>query len=174
MMQKSLSWRYWSPSSVVSVEETLPSPAPRDPRRLRLGSCVYGTMAVMVAAAIAAPGIGAGQDAPAKPKERMVQKEVTGEVVATTKRSLSLETSRTASHIEEMLLPVDPAVTKFERVLSVSDLQPGDRVRVEYRQTFRKGDTDEERLVGTVATKISLLGHSLGGPVLRSVEGDGS
>lgn len=113
--------------------------------------------------------------APDKAEERVVKQEIVGEVVATTKRSLSLETGRTANTIEEILLPVDPAVTTFERVTSVTDLQRGDRVRVEYRQTFHETgeDEDEERLVATVATKISLVGHAIGGQALRSTEGDG-
>jgi hypothetical protein len=109
-------------------------------------------------------------EATADSKERIVKQEVTGEVVATTKRNLSLEISRTGGHIEEMLLPVDPAAVKLDRITSMSDLQRGDRVRVEYRQRFRKAEDGEERLAWTEATKISLMSRGMGGQqrLLRS------
>src|SRR3990167_7492979 len=77
---------------------------------------------------------------PAKAKERTSNREIAGEGVATTSRTLSPETSRTGGHIEEMLIPVDPSIVKFERVKSLADLQRGDRVRVQYQLTYREND----------------------------------
>jgi hypothetical protein len=69
-----------------------------------------------------------------------------------------------------MLLPVDPATVKLDRIISLSDLQRGDRVRVEYRQRFQDTDDGESRLMWSEATKISLLGRAMSGQrqVLRS------
>ena len=121
-----------------------------------------------------AASVKAMDDAPAKTKERVVRKEISGEVVATTKRTLSLEIGRTANSSEEMLFPVDPATVKLERIISLADLQRGDRVQVQYHQTFRETDEGEYRLVGTLATKISLLSRATGGQMLRSVQEGGS
>jgi hypothetical protein len=88
-----------------------------------------------------------------------------------------VETSRTPSggHIEEVLIPVDPAVTKFDRIAKIHDLQKGDRIRVHYRQKYLKQSDDEWVLSGAVATKITFLGHSLGTPGLRGgTDGGGS
>ena len=63
--------------------------------------------------------------------------------------------------ISEVLLPVDPAVTSFEKIAGMKDLQRGDRVRVSYRQTYRKNDAGEWILKTAVATKIAKLGLSL-------------
>lgn len=112
---------------------------------------------------------------PAKAKERTSSREATGVVVATTSRTLSLETSRTGGNIEEMLIPVDPSTVKFERVKSLADLQRGDRVRVQYRLTYREDEQGQERLAGTSATKITWLSRGAAATgALRSESTDGA
>jgi hypothetical protein len=111
---------------------------------------------------------GAPAETAEEPKERFKTAEVTGTVVAYTGRSLSLEFNRTKTEIMEMLLPVDPAVTQFERAASLKDLKRGDRVRVAYRQTWRQSESGEWTLRAAVATKISRLGEGPSAPKLSS------
>lgn len=110
----------------------------------------------------------AADEAPAEPAERFKTAEVTGTVVAYTSRSLSLELNRDKGAINEVLLPVDPAVTEFDRMTGIKELQRGDKVRVAYRQTYRKNDAGEWILKTAVATKIARLGQSLDSPRLKS------
>ena len=121
------------------------------------------------AAAAEAPPLAA--DLPKPVKERFKDAEITGTVVAYTKRSLSLEVGRNAKEVQEVLLPVDPAVTKFDRMTGMSDLERGDQIHVSYRQRYQQNDGGEWILKSAVATKISRLGHSLDSPRLKS---DGS
>jgi hypothetical protein len=110
-------------------------------------------------------------------QERVVTQQVEGSVTAYTSRTLSLETKRSDSggHIEEMLVPVDPAVTRFDRVASIHDLERGDRVRVQYRQSYRRDERNDWVLTGVTATKITFLNHAIGGPNLRGAsDGGGS
>jgi hypothetical protein len=110
-----------------------------------------------------------------EPEERFKDAEVTGTVVAYTSRSLSLEFDRSKTEVMEMLLPVDPAVTRFERVTGMKDLHRGDRIRVAYRQTYRQNEAGEWILKTAMATRISRLGESLGSPRLKSgSDGGGS
>ena len=163
-------WR-WSAVTWVAAA------APSGLRSIGLRSfAVWGLLGPMLALSLCVASAGAAEKATAKAKERVVKSEITGEVVATTKRTLSLEIGRTANTSEEMLFPVDPATVKLDRITSLADLQRGDRVRVEYRQTLRETDDGTSQLVGTVATRISLLGRAIGGqPLLRSTsDGGGS
>ena len=132
-----------------------------------------GVAGLVVACGLLAVSARAADDPTVNTKDRIVHQEISGEVVATTSRTLSLEIGRTATTSEEMLLPVDPATVELDRITSFADLQRGDRVHVQYRQTFQDTDGGESRLVGTVATKISLLDRAIGGQRLRSVEGGG-
>jgi hypothetical protein len=101
-------------------------------------------------------------------KERVAEKEVTGEVVAFTSRTLSLETGRVGGSIEEILFQIDPKVAKFERISSLKELQRGDRVRVRYQQVFQENEQGEERLIRTVTMKIAWLSRGVTGQARES------
>ena len=91
------------------------------------------------------------------PEERIVSKEVTGEVVYIGKRAISVEFSRTADSSNEMLLPVS-GDTKVEMLRSLSELKRGDTVRVSYDQTMKESrDGGEPLLLKTAATKVTLV-----------------
>jgi hypothetical protein len=107
------------------------------------------------------------------PKEKFVEQEVTGTVVAYTKRALSVEVGRTEKTINEMLFPVDPTVTKFDQLSGITDLQAGDQVKVRYRQKHQQNQDGSWTLKGTVATRISRQGRSLSSPRLKT-DGGGS
>lgn len=90
-----------------------------------------------------------------KAKERISKREITGDFVAKTSRTLSIETSRSGGNIEETLIPVNPSTVKLERIKSLSELQRGDKVRVQCELTYREDEQGEERLTGMTATKIT-------------------
>jgi hypothetical protein len=98
----------------------------------------------------------AAPEAPAKATERVETRVVTGELVWVGKRAISVETSRTASTSEEMLIPVDEK-TKTERVKSLSELKRGDRVTVSCLETYQENDERERKLVKVVAAKVALV-----------------
>lgn len=105
-----------------------------------------------------------------EPQEHLVSKTVTGTVVWAGKRAISVEFARTASKSEEMLIPIDDK-TKVDRLLkSVSELKPGDTVRVGYQQTYKERDDGSEFLAATVATNISLVRSDAPEGTLRSSE----
>lgn len=91
-----------------------------------------------------------------KSDEQVEQKTVTGEVMGATKRAISVEFSRTPTESTEMLLPVD-GKTAVERLKSLADLRRGDRVSVEYQQTYREDEHGERIILRTIATRVALL-----------------
>jgi hypothetical protein len=96
-----------------------------------------------------------------KTKERLSKREITGYFVAKTSRTLSIETSRSGGNIEETLIPVNPATVKLERIKSLSELQPGDKLRVQCELTYRKDEQGEERLIGMTANKVTWLSRGV-------------
>ena len=131
---------------------------------------------VFLASVVLLGWTGAASAKPAKEaQERYVEQEITGSVVAYTSRSLSVETARSTAgageNIEETLVPLDPAITKFERVGGVKELARGDKVRVRYRQKFEQQADGEWRLTGAVGTNVVFLSHAIGGPALRTERG---
>ena len=158
-MQTHRRWQsYWRSEAVTRVAAVASS---------GLGSiglrpfAVWGLLGLALAVGLCVMSASAVQQAPDKAKERVIKKEVTGLVVATTSRALSLETSRTGGHIEEMLIPVDPSTVTFERVKSMADLHRGDKVLVEYQVTYREDDQGQERLAGVSATTITWLNRGM-------------
>lgn len=91
------------------------------------------------------------------PSERMDTLEVSGTVVSVSKQAFSLEFSRTQSESLEMVLPVDEK-TRCQRFRGVSELRPGDRVKVKYQQTYEDGAEKEKKtILKTLATEIAML-----------------
>lgn len=104
-----------------------------------------------------------------QPDDVTVQsKDITGEVVYVSRRSLSIEYKRSGGSLYEMLIPVD-ADTKVERVSSLAELKRGDRVRVHFNQLVKAAAEGEEpRIVKTVATKVALVREASPEGTLRS------
>jgi hypothetical protein len=99
------------------------------------------------------------------------RKEVTGDVTYVTKRAISLEYSKSAETSFEMLLPVNEN-TRLERVKSLSELKPGDRIKVQYQQEYKEKDEEGNPIVlNTVATNVALLKHAATQGTLRSETG---
>jgi len=151
---------------------SMPDPR-RTGERLRVHplrcACFWSLAAsvLLVAASwLANPTIAA---ADAEADERVTEGTVTGEIVTATKHAISVEFARTATATEEMLLPLDAKV-KVEGPKKLADLRPGDRVRVQYRQTYREGKNGERITLKTLATKIVLLRTAAPEGSLRSNE----
>jgi len=93
-----------------------------------------------------------------KKDERIVHKEMTGQVVWVGKRAISVEYGQTANESLEMLLPFDSKTLKLGRIKSLSELKRGDTVRVQYSQTLKRtGEDDAESVANTVATTVALV-----------------
>lgn len=91
-----------------------------------------------------------------KKDEKVEVKELSGRIVAITKRSMSIEFDRPVNGADEALMPID-AKTKVERVKSLAELQRGDTIRVQYEQTYREDDKGERIILKTIARKIALI-----------------
>jgi hypothetical protein len=154
---RSIDWNW----PVIAVSSTAAS-APATLRLTRLGFFV----ATALSLAIGPVWAGAEPEA-----TTVMTKAVTGQVVWIGKRAISVETGRTATESQEMLIPID-GTTKVDRLTSLSELKPGDTVRVECQQTYKQLEDGSESLAATVATKIALL-RSATGTALRST-GEGS
>jgi hypothetical protein len=114
--------------------------------------------------ALALVGVGASSTAAlqevagsaSEPEEQIEDRTIAGEIAAVNKRFLSVEFSRTKTAAEEMAFSLDEKVT-VEGAKKLGQLQPGDRVSVQYRQTYREGDEGQRVILKTVARKIVLL-----------------
>ena len=125
-------------------------------------------LAILVGTA-ARPGAGWA----AETKETVVSKEVTGDITYVGKRSISVETGRTGSASQEMLLPVS-ADTKFDLLRSLGELKRGDTVRVKYDQTLKEKELGKEpSLLKTIATKVTLVRRAPPPGTLQSKTGTG-
>jgi len=99
--------------------------------------------------------------------EKIQTSSVTGDVVSVSPSLLSIENARTGSAVEETLIPVDSEV-KLEGPKMLVQLVPGDRVRVDYEQTYRDGENGTRVILKTRATRIALLRSATGEGSLRS------
>ena len=126
------------------------------PAGLRLFVSAAAFLAFAVVFDLAYPAVWAADEI--KPEERIVQKEVSGQVIWVGKRAISVEYDRTASEVLEILLPFDGKTLKLERLKSLAELKRGDTIHVRYNQTLRKNEeTGEESVVNTAATQVALV-----------------
>ena len=95
---------------------------------------------------------------PAKGAElaKVDEKTITGEVMGMTKRSISIEYSRTTQESFDMLMPVDDK-TQFTRLESLADLHHGDTITVTYRQWSTVGADGVLMVMKSVAKDVTLI-----------------
>lgn len=117
-----------------------------------------------------APSVAVEAEMPAEPEPKVTEGQMRGEVSAVSREGISVEYARTKDSASEMYLPLDQDV-EFTRLAGVSDLRPGDRVAVHYRQTYRDGPEDERVILNTVATHIALMRRAPEPGALMSTEG---
>ena len=112
--------------------------------------CSMSAAAVWAAPKSAAP-------AATVPQERVEHKSVTGKLVASTKRMLSVEYSTTEEASYEIALGYT-ADTKFSHVKTLAELAAGDTIKVDYDQVFRpEGEKGEWIVRKMTATTIALV-----------------
>ena len=87
-----------------------------------------------------------------EPNEKVLSKEISGTVSAASSSGVAVEYDIS----KEVFLPVGKE-TKYEKVVKSADLKHGDTVKVAYEQVFREDAEGKWKLVGTRATKVSLL-----------------
>ena len=160
-----MQWRRWCrrtscvPAAVTC--QTFPVVILRTTRRSRayrswLMSLLF-VMSSMSAAAVWAAPKSAQPAAAEAPQERVEHKSVTGKLVASTKRMLSVEYSTTDEASYELALGYAPE-TKFVHAKNLADLAPGDTVKVDYDQVLRpEGDKGEWIVRKMTATTIALV-----------------
>ena len=94
-----------------------------------------------------------------KSDEKIQSKQVTGELVAVSKQGISVEYSSTPQESYEIFLPITHQ-TRLKQMKTFSDLQVGDKVMVDYEQTYQENKKGERIILKTVATRISLVKKS--------------
>ena len=165
-MRASSIFRYWN-WLVIAVDATATPRVPADLRPTSLRSRVFwGSMLALSLSLLAAPA----QADVKQEVTKVSEKAVTGQVVWIGKRAISVETRRTEGESEEMLIPID-GKTAVERLKSLSELKPGDTVRVECKQTYKQLEDGSESLAATVATKIALVRSASSGALRSTGEG---
>ena len=127
------------------------------------GSAIVRMVGLALAVGLAPIAVSSARAEFGTPKERTATREITGDLVAKTGVSLSLGTGRNSETgiIEEALIPVNPKTVKLERIKSLTELQRGDKIRVECKLTYREDDAGEERLAGMTATKVTWLSRGV-------------
>jgi hypothetical protein len=89
------------------------------------------------------------------PSETALFKLVQGVVSAVGPQGIAVETRQGEDAGPEMYLPFDTGL-KLQGVVQVRDIQSGDHVVVEYRESARKSDSGEMR-VSRVAVRVTLM-----------------
>ncbi len=97
--------------------------------------------------------------------DKVETKTAIGKVVAVTKRAMSVECAVTPNQTVELLLPFADQI-QVQSFKSLSELKPGDTVRVQFEQTSREGATekDERVVLKTLVKQIALLERASGHP----------
>lgn len=94
-------------------------------------------------------------DVSAQEEGMLENREVTGTVASVMRNHLSVrQTAKQGT--SEIILPVNDK-TRFERLVGLSDLRPGDLVQVQYQRRVKKLEKGKEQILKTFATHISLL-----------------
>ncbi len=94
--------------------------------------------------------------AESQPGQTSTLEQVEGVVSAVGAGGIAVEYARTETSSKEMYLPFDKAL-ELRGARTVQDLQPGDTVLVDYRQTVIKNSFDEGIASSRVAVRVSRL-----------------
>lgn len=89
-------------------------------------------------------------------EESVAYDEVRGQVTSVTKRAISVEYAQKNNASYEMLLPFTQDI-RLSHLRNLSELKPGDTVKVRYTQTYRENDKGEKVILNTVATDLALI-----------------
>lgn len=123
-------------------------------RRVTEFLLVCAMAAGMSSAALAAEP---GASVPHEKEEGKVEYgEVTGTVSAVSKQGVAVEYSRTKQGSYEMFLPIAEGI-RLSRIQSLTDVKPGDTVKVGYQQTVKEDGKGKRVVLKTVATELTFL-----------------
>lgn len=170
-----LSWRWLAVAlgyrrSIPVVVTAAPGTHPRLRERSLRRACFWALLIAVLSAALGGAWSAAAKPSSDVPDDAKVEEgTITGDIVTATKRAVSVEYARTGTASEEMLLPLDDTI-KVEGPKTLAQLKPGDRVSVQYRQTYRDGKDGKRTILKTVAVKIVLLRSALPEGSLRTEE----
>ena len=110
-------------------------------------------------------------------EEEMSEKEeetvkvgtLTGTVSSVGKNFINVEYTKSKGNAYERFLPLSDKV-RLENFQSLNELRFGDKVRVQYQETYKEDKNGKKVVLKTVATDIALLKESQQ-QGLRSIEG---
>ena len=113
----------------------------------------------------------------ASAEEEMSEKEektvkvgtLTGSVSSVGKNFINVEYTKSKGNAYERFLPLSDKV-RLENFQSLNELRFGDKVRVQYQETYKEDKDGKKVVLKTVATDITLLKESQQ-QGLRSIEG---
>ena len=113
----------------------------------------------------------------ASAEEEMSEKEeetvkvgtLTGTVSSVGKNFINVEYTKSKGNAYERFLPLSDKV-RLENFQSLNELRFGDKVRVQYQETYKEDKDGKKVVLKTVATDIALLKESQQ-QSLRSIEG---
>lgn len=159
----------WISWVVYSTPRLCPMSLRQDARlgRLRFWERLIASLGLLIF--LGAGAVLASSAEKTSPDEHVEERTVTGDVVSVGRSFISVETAKTKTSAEEMMFWLDKGV-RVEGPKQLSQLQPGDRVSVQYLQTYRVDDAGERVILKTVATKVALLRSAAGEGALRSAD----
>ncbi|HNX81285.1 MAG TPA: hypothetical protein PKL77_03980 [Candidatus Omnitrophota bacterium] len=110
------------------------------------------------------------------PIHQVTLKQVQGEVAGIGKKYISVTFARDAASgaESEIMIPFNPKTVKLDHLRSLSDLEPGDQVRVQFNEEIKKDETQDK--TNFEAKVISLIKKGVKKPapseedVLKSAE----
>lgn len=137
-------------------------------RATNIGRKMVPVTFFMVMVFLGLTGIGSAVGT-SEPEQKVEYKEVTGEVSAVSKRGIAVEYSRTRTGSSEMFLPFADHV-KLQRVQDLTQLQPGDTVKVRFEQTYTEDKDGERTVLKTTATEVEMMRRAPGDGALISTE----
>ena len=101
-------------------------------------------------------GIARAEEEMTTEDQKMKAGELTGTVSSVGKNFINVEYSKNKGNSKEMFLPLSNNV-QLENFQNLNQLKFGDKVHVQYQQTYKEEKDGEKIILKTVVTGISLL-----------------
>ncbi len=92
-------------------------------------------------------------------------KTMEGEIMGKTRANLSVQYKQDGNQLFEAVIPVDEKI-RLKGYKNFLDIQNGDLVKVEFKETYKLDDEGKEIRTGRMATSVHLVKNSVAGKLI--------
>lgn len=106
-----------------------------------------------------------GYGAEAVKEDAFRMKTMEGEIMGKTRANLSVQYKQDGNQLFEAVIPVDEKI-RLKGYKNFLDIQNGDLVKVEFKETYKLDDEGKEIRTGRMATSVHLVKNSVAGKLI--------